>query len=132
MGFFGRNFWLFIGNYFGKKNSSSWKEQAKTLESDLKATKKSEKKALKDMSKFKVQADNWRSKHEELSQQSQTEIESLKSQTEGFNNKIFELETANSKFESDRRILDSENERVAKKLENLKFSIAWKNSFIIL
>jgi len=62
----------FIGNFLLKKDTGNWKENFKELEKEHNSLQKSEKKALKDMGKFKGQAENWRTKFEEANEISES------------------------------------------------------------
>ena len=111
---------FFIGNYLLKKDASDWKSKYKELEGEVKSLRKTEKKALKDMGKFKGQADNWRQKFDEMKDANRGELEAVQAENTELTNEISSLKSENAKLESSQNSLTSENERISKKYDNLK------------
>jgi len=110
----------FIGNFLLKKDTGNWKENFKELEKEHNSLQKSEKKALKDMGKFKGQAENWRTKFEEANEISETKIQTLEEEKSKLSTQLQEVKDANTKLESSQKILTSDMERLQQKFDKLQ------------
>lgn len=110
----------FIGNFLLKKDTGNWKENFRELEKEHKSLQKAEKKALKDMGKFKGQAENLRTKFEESKELSETKIETLKTSKSQLTTQLEALKTTNTKLESSQKVLASDMDRLQQKFSKLQ------------